>query len=100
MKESGKFNYEECRIPIPTQIRYDRIKEALGDEITPKEERVIDFLKFGMPINCRANFGVQKMQKNHFSALSFKESIEEYLSKNVKCQAMLGPFRVPPIPDL
>ena len=27
---SGKFNFEGCRIPIPTAIRHDRIREALG----------------------------------------------------------------------
>ena len=33
VKASEKFNYEGCRIPIPTKIRYDRIKEALGEKI-------------------------------------------------------------------
>ena len=79
VRESGKFNFEECRIPIPTKIRYDRIREALGKDITPKEEKVIDLLKYGMPINCKTNFGVQKLQKNHFSALSHKKAIDEYL---------------------
>ena len=91
VRESGKFNFEECRIPIPTKIRYDRIREALGKDITPKEEKVIDLLKYGMPINCKTNFGVQKLQKNHFSALSHKKAIDEYLSQNVQCKASVKP---------
>ena len=35
--ESGKYNFEGCKIPVPTSIRYDRITEALGDSVDPKE---------------------------------------------------------------
>ena len=64
---SGKHNFEGCKIPIPTAIRYDRLKEALGSEITPKEQRVLSLLEFGMPIDCEGKFGVKKLQKNHFT---------------------------------
>ena len=40
VKLSGKHNFEGCRIPIPTAIRYDRLKLSLGDGATPKEQRV------------------------------------------------------------
>ena len=100
VKASGKFNFEYCKIPIPTPIRYDRIEDALGDEISPKEQRVLSLLKFGMPIDCNPAFGVNKHQKNHFSAVSFKDSINEYISKGVQSQAILGPFEQSPITDL
>ena len=100
MRESGKYNFQGCRIPIPTSIRYDRIEAALGSDITFKEQRILDLIKYGMPLNCNKQFGVRKPQKNHFSAVSFKNAIDEYIVNNVKCQAMLGPFEMPPIPDL
>ena len=75
VRESGKFNFEGCRIPIPTVIRYDRIKEALGKDITAKEQRVIDLLKYGMPINCKNNYGVQKLQKNHSQRLVLRKQL-------------------------
>ena len=100
VRESGKFNFEGCRIPIPTAIRYDRMEAALGNEATPKDLRVINLLRYGMPINCDVNFGVKKQQKNHFSAIAHKESVNEYLCKNLESQAMLGPFDDPPIPNL
>ena len=100
VNESGKFNFEGCMISIPTAIRHDRIEAALGNEATPKEKMVISLLKYGMPINCCSSFGVKKLQKNHFSAISFKKPIEEFLSKNVNSQAMLGPFKQSPIPNL
>ena len=98
--ESGKHNFEGCQIPIPTAIRYDRLKEALGRSISPEDERVLELLKYGMPIDCQGNVGSRKQQKNHHSAVSFKEAIEEYLAKNVRTQALLGPFSKAPISDL
>ena len=97
---SGKRNYEGCKIPIPTPIRYDRMKDLLGDSVSPKEERVLSLLKFGMPLDCKAEYGVRRRQKNHFSAVSFEEEVDNYLSKGKQCQAILGPFDEPPVLDL
>ena len=79
VKASGKFNFEGCKIPIPTPIRYDRIKEALGDEVSPKEQRVLSLLEFGMPLDCNPEYGVKEKQKNHSSAVCFKDAIDDYI---------------------
>ena len=100
VKDSGKHNFEGCMIPIPTAIRYDRIEAALGSAATPKECRVLSLLRYGMPINCKHNFGIKKLQKNHFSAVSHKAAIEDYIANNIRCQALLGPFSASPIPEL
>ena len=100
VRESGKYNFEGCRIPVPTAIRYDRLQEALGDTATPKEVRTLSLLEFGMPINCKPSFGIKKVQKNHSSALGFKEEVSGYVEKGVQSQALLGPFEQSPIEDL
>ena len=100
VKESGKFNFEGCRIPIPTPIRHDRLRVALGEDASPKERRVLDLIKYGMPIDCNPDFGVRQRLKNHFSATSQKKAINEYLSKNQNNRAILGPFKVSPIDKL
>ena len=46
---SGRYNFEGSKIPIPTSIRYDRLEEALGPDITPKEIRTLKLLEFGFP---------------------------------------------------
>ena len=86
VKESGRFNFEVCKIPIPTKIRHDRMEAALGSSATPKEKQVLLLLKYGMPINCKPSFGVQKMQKNHFSAVSHKQAVEEFLRKTFRAK--------------
>ena len=100
VRNSGKFNYESCRIPIPTKVRFDEIRQALGSSVTPKEERALRMLEFDMPIFCKASFGVRKPQKNHFSAVSFKKEVSEYFSKGAQSKALLGPFNCSPISDL
>ena len=60
MKSSGKHNFEGARISVPSVIRYDRFKVALGNKITSKEERVLELLQFGMPLDCDPNYGVKK----------------------------------------
>ena len=100
VRQSGAYNFEGCRISVPTAIRYDRMREALGDRATAKEIRILNLLEFGMPVDCKAGFGVTKLQKNHYSALSFKDEVADYFSKGTKSKALLGPFKVSPIPDL
>ena len=100
VKESGKHNFEGCRLPLPTAIRYDRLEEALGDEISPRECRMLSLLRYGMPIGRSPGYGVRKVQKNHFSAVSFKSEVNEYFEKGVQSQQLLGPFEQYPVSDL
>ena len=100
IKESGMHNFEGCRIPLPTAIRYDRLEEALGDGASPKDLRMLALLKYGMPIGCNPRYGISKVQKNHFSAIGFKDDMNEYFDKGVQAQHLLGPFEQPPIRDL
>ena len=97
---SGKFNFQGCRIPIPTPIRHDRIRATLGDTASLKELRVLDLLMYGMPFDCSPSVGVYKRQKNHFSAIGYKQDINDYLERNLACQALLGPFCESPISNL
>ena len=100
VRQSGKYNFECCKIPVPTKVRYDNIRRALGSSVTPKEERILSLLEFGMPIFNKSSFGIRQPQKNHFSALSFKEEVGEYFTKGVQSKALLGPFDCSPISDL
>ena len=97
---SGSHNFVGCKIPIPTSIRHDRIKEALGDDISPDERKVMDLLQYGMPVDCKPSFGIRKMQKNHHSAIAHRKDIEQYLMKGLESGEIVGPFEHAPIDDL
>ena len=98
--KSGRHNFLGCKIPLPTLIRHDRIREALGQYASPKELLTLSLLEFGMPINCRAGFGVHSRKKNHHSAVSFKKEVKDYVDKSLATKDMLGPFKEAPIQDL
>ena len=100
VRQSGKFNFEGCKLPVPTAIRYDRLEEALGENASPRELRMLSLVRYGMPIGCKPSYGVKKVQKNHFSAISFQREVSEYFEKGVQSQELLGPFEHPPFEDL
>ena len=58
VRESGKFNFDGSRIPIPTVIRHDRLRTALGVGISPAEQRILSLLEFGMPIDCKPGYDI------------------------------------------
>ena len=43
IKNSGRHNFEGCKIPVPTKIRFDRIEAALEGKLSPKEHRTLQF---------------------------------------------------------
>ena len=92
VRQSGKLNFEGCKLPVPTAIRYDRLQEALEGNASPRELRMLSLKRYGMPIRCKPSYGVKKVQKNHFSAISFQREVSEYFEKGVQSQELLGPF--------
>ena len=53
-----------------------------------------------MPIGCKPSYGIPKVQKNHFSAVSFHNEVNEYFEIGVQSQELLGPFEQAPISKL
>ena len=45
IKASGKYNFEGLKIPVPTAIRFDRIRAALGNLATPQDQRAPSLLQ-------------------------------------------------------
>ena len=76
------------------------MESALEGVVSAKESRTLSLIKYGMPVNCKQDFGIRKPQKNHFSALCHKEAVLNYINVNVNSQAMLGPFIEAPISNL
>ena len=100
IRASGKYNFEGCRIPVPTSIRFDRIRASLGDQVTQKDLKMLSLLEFGMPIACDLSYGIRKPQRNHHSAVSFGKEVSIYFNKGTSAKALLGPFESSPIPEL
>ena len=45
--KSGKFNFEECRIPVNNKLNINYLRNNLGDY---KDKQICDLLEFGFSI--------------------------------------------------
>ena len=99
--QSGKYNFEGCRIPVNEKLNIQYIREMLHDY---KDQQLCDFLEFGFPIGYTGNNEILKNVskkdtwkfKNHKGAEEFKEDMLTYLQKESSNKAIIGPFRENP----
>ena len=97
---SGKYNFEGCRIPVNTRMNINYMRSLLKDY---KDKRVCDFLEFGFPMGVSPDFVLQSVNKkdlwkfrNHKGATDFPDDINKYLQKEIKQKSILGPFKTCP----
>lgn len=99
VRESGKFNYEGCRITVNDKIDVSFMRQMLRDY---NDIAVCDFLQFGFPIGFIGDeqnlHGLDQIWKhrNHRGATDFSDEINSYLEKESKNDSILGPFKSNP----
>ena len=93
IKTSKCYNFQKCRIPIKTKFDIPYISEQLQNY---NDNVIIEFLKYGWPINFNGTIPKKQYIKNHKGALEYSDEIEEYLEKELKNNAILGPFKSNP----
>ena len=98
VKRSGKFNFEGCRIRINNKINTDYMRVLLTN-FGYKDLIVCDLLEFGFPIgfagnedSCSSMKDIWKY-KNYKCAEEFPRQVNEYLLKELKFKAIIGPFK-------
>lgn len=96
--ESGKYNFEGCRISINEKIIINYLRSWLIDY---KDEEVCDFLEYGFPIGYSGdetllkNIDKKEVWKcrNHIGAKEFPDEMNNYLQKECINKAVVGPFK-------
>ena len=53
---------------------------------------ICKFLKYGWPVNFSYEFLPYRIYDNHASAFSYANDVEQYICKELKLQAIVGPF--------
>ena len=90
---TGLSNYRLARVPIPSDLKIDAWEHHLQSN---PDTRLIHYLKFGfLSIKHHCNLVTSEV-KNHFSAVSHKQTVQEYLDKEFLAGAILGPFNIDP----
>lgn len=99
VRESGKYNFECCRIAVNEKIDTLYMRQLLRDY---KDIAVCDFLQFGFPIGFKGDESklnsLDQLWKyrNHRGATDFPDEINAFLEKESKNEAILGPFKSNP----
>ena len=91
----GVPNYEGARIPVCTHFNltaWDSYLKAYDDKI------VVDFLKFGWPINCDTSVLPKSTLKNHGSATGAngQRILSTYICKELSYHSVCGPYHCNP----
>ena len=89
MSNSGRHNFEECRIPIKTQLNIEAFKWHL---VNYHDSKVTEFLQFGWPINCEGLVEDRMKVNNHRGANEFPRDVDTFLEEEIKLRRVLGPL--------
>lgn len=96
VKNSGKYNFEHCKIPVNNKINVEYMRSMLNDY---KDLQVCDFLSYGFPIGFKGDesiiphFDQIWKYRNHKGATEYPTEINNYLHKECKTESILGPFK-------
>ena len=99
VRDSGKFNFQECRIPVNERINVGYMRQLLSDY---SDKLICDFLEFGFPLGFQGNENNLASHdqlwkyRNHKGATDFADEINSYLLKESKNNSILGPFKSNP----
>ena len=99
VRATGKYNYEEAKIQLPSQINFDLLAELSKDYW---DYQLPLFLRFGFPLDFPKNkeSHLKTAEENHASAVKYDKHIETYLDTERKLKAITGPYKNPPYGDL
>ena len=106
VKNSGKFNFLGCRVPVNTKFDTEFMRRMLHGY---SDLQVLDLLNYGFPIGYIRDNNLHKDNdssslkstycKNHKGAREFPEAIHKYLIKEASHGAIMGPFKQNPFKD-
>ena len=93
---SGMHNFQKCKIPVNYHLNFQFLREILIDY---DDSVVCDFLQYGWPVGHSGSPFSSAFKKNHKGATDFPEDIKNYFKKELKYNAVLGPFKSNPFDE-
>ena len=85
-----------ARIPVLTPLNIPAWESKLLDY---HDRQIVDFLRYGWPVNYTANQLPISTDKNHSSAISYADHVQHYVNTELRYHAIAGPFRNNPFPQ-
>ena len=94
IQESGLPNYKGCKFRIKSNINISFFESELA---LYEDKQVIEFFKYGFPIDYQGDEPKTVRVNNHKGASSYPEDINQYLETEIRHGAILGPFKTNPL---
>ena len=95
IRQSGLPNFLKCRIPVQSGLNINAWRSHLQGYW---DSQICDLLQYGFPLDFDRSLNLLSSEVNYTSAFTSFESVQEYLTEELKFQAILGPFHNKPIP--
>jgi hypothetical protein len=86
-------NFLGARVPVPSGLNIEAWEQLLK---TYPDRDLVQFLKFGWPINYCSEEIPWPTWNNHKSARDFPEHIKSYIDTELAAGTLMGPFPTPP----
>ena len=84
-------NYQSARIPIKSGLNVEAWENYLQDY---SDKRVLQYIKFGYPLSLiNPHELCNKEISKHYSACQYPSQVQEYINKEKKLGAILGPIQ-------
>ena len=96
MSKHGLPNAFGARIPVLTPLNITARESILLDY---HDRQIVDFLRYGWPVNYTANQLPISTDKNHSSATSSADHVQHYVTAELHYHVIAGPFRNNPFPQ-
>ena len=96
VRESGCYNFEGCRIELPSPWNLDLFEELLTGY---HDEDLIKFLKFGWPIEVENLTKNRSRPPNQKGACTNLAKLKAYVEEEIANGAVIGPFLDNPFGD-
>ena len=93
VRQSQIPNYLGVKLPLPSGLLIPEWRRRL---VGYHDELLCDYLAYGWPINYMAYHAPVATHINHSSALAYPRHVDQFLARECKEGAMLGPFPQPP----
>ena len=90
---TGRYNFAAARKRIPSGLKVTAWREFLEDYA---DNRIVDYLAYGWPINHDRVSPLQATPANHPSATAYNADIEHYIAVERTHRALASPFEGPP----
>lgn len=93
IKEYELPNFLGARLPVKSDLIIHKWEELLHSY---HDEELVLFLKYGWPVGYNADHPPSSADSNHQSAIRYPNHVNSFIAKEIKHNAIVGPFSEPP----